>query len=167
MEIVDEMPDAWVRSLADAIEAYGYEITDAHESAVVVSLPARARGVVQADDDERYVVVGWSGDAESDEPGTVCWGLSEDGAYISGEPQVFADETDSIDTIAGRVHRLLRTGRTEARLLQHAIPYAATSPDCCCPRAYPCGGIVPATDCPEHGGMKAPAMSRHWEKTCI
>ncbi|GHA74012.1 hypothetical protein GCM10010512_00110 [Streptomyces thermoviolaceus subsp. thermoviolaceus] len=57
----------------------------------------------------------------------MCWGLSEDGAYISGEPQVFADESDSVDTIASRVHRLLRTGRAEARLLQQAIPYVATS----------------------------------------
>lgn len=166
IQITDEMPETWVRALAEAVEGYGYEIEDAHEAAIVVELPTDAAQALHADEDQDKLVIGWSGDDESDEPGTVHWGLSGDAAYIS-EPETFADETDEIDTIAARVHRLLRTGRTEPRQVQHAVPYAEISDACRCPTAYPCRGIVPAADCPEHGGTRAPAMSWHWEETCI
>lgn len=162
MKITDEMPATWVRALAAAIERYGYTIADAHECAVVVEVPTDAAEALHADEGD-WLVIGWSGDGE--ESGTVHWGLSGDAAYIS-EPETFADETDEIDTIAARVHRLLRTGRTEPRQVQHAVPYAEISDACRCPTAYPCRGIVPAADCPEHGDRTAPAMAWHWEENC-
>lgn len=164
IQITDEMPESWVRALAAAIERYGYKIADAHECAVVVEVPTDAAEVLHADEGQDWLVIGWSGDGE--ESGTVHWGLSGDAAYIS-EPETFADETDTTAAIAARVHRLLRTGRTEPRQVQHAVPYAEISDACRCPTAYPCRGIVPAADCPEHGGTRAPAMSWHWEETCI
>lgn len=161
--IQDEMPDSWVRALADALEQRGWTVEDAHESAVVVQLPDEAAEVLHAnEDDGDRLVIGWSGDGE--EPGEIHWGLSSDGVHVP-VLDALTDETDP-GAVAARADRLLRTGRPEPRQLQHAIPYAALSDSCRCPTAYPCRGIVPAADCPDHGGRTAPAMAWHWEADC-
>lgn len=148
--LTDEMPDAWVRALADALERYGWTVSDAHESAVVVDLPAEA---LHASEDGDRLVVGWSGDGE------VHWGMSVPVLDTLG------DDTDP-GALAARIDRLLRTGRPEPRLLRHAVPYAEMGDACRCATAYPCRGIVPDVDCPEHGGRRSPAMEWHWEENC-
>jgi hypothetical protein len=45
-------------------------------------------------------------------------------------------------------------------MIRHAVPYAAVSAACPCP-VQDCGGIIPASDCPDHGSCKEPAMEWH------
>lgn len=160
--ITDEMPDEWVRALADALERFGWTINDAHESAVVVDLPAAAAEVLHADEDGDRLVIGWAGDGEG--TGEVHWGLSSDGVHVP-VLDTLGEDTDP-GAIAARVDRLLRTGQQTPRPLQHAMPYAEITDACRCPTAYPCRGIIPDADCPEHGDRQAPAMSWHWEENC-
>lgn len=162
VQITDEMPDTWVRALADALEGHGWSVVDAHESAVVVELPPTAAEVLHADEDGDRLVIGWTGDGEG--TGEIHWGLSSDGVHVP-VLDALGDDTDP-DAIAARVDRLLRTGRPEPRQIRHAMPYAEISDACRCPTAYPCRGIIPDADCPEHGDRRAPAMEWHWEATC-
>ncbi|MTE22619.1 hypothetical protein F0L17_26695 [Streptomyces sp. TRM43335] len=163
VSITDEMPAAWVRALADAIEARGWTVLDAYESAVVVELDADAAEAVHAAHGDR-LVIGWAGSGEDGDPGEVHWGLSSDGAHV---PHLDMLGGVTPDEISERAHRLLRTGRPEPRELRHAMPYAEISEACRCPTAHPCGGIVPDPDCPEHGDRRAPTMEWHWESACI
>lgn len=163
IQITDEMPDAWVSALADALEQHDWAVIDAHESAVVVALTASAAEVLHAnEDDGNRLVIGWTGDGEG--TGHIHWGLSRDGAYVPVLDTLTA-ETDPA-AVAVLVDRLLRTGRPEPRQIRHAMPYAEITDACTCPTAYPCRGIVPAADCPDHGDRAAPAMAWHWEETC-
>jgi hypothetical protein len=151
-----EMPTAWVCALDTAIEAHGWETTDAHESAIVLPLTEESRLVVGADDDDRYVLVGW------DEAGT-HWGIGTGPSRIDQARPLGG--TTPVE-IAARVDQLLRTGRPEPRIwVRHARPYVEPSPGCC-PTVHPCGGIVPDADCTEHGDRRAPAMAWHWETNC-
>lgn len=157
--IADEMPDAWVRALADAIETHGWTIHDAHESAIVVDLTDDAREVLHAADDDR-LTIGWAGDGETQ--GATHWGLST-GVHV---PVLDTIEGAAPGEIAARVDRLLRTGHTAPRMLRHAVPYVDPTGACRCPTAYPCRGIVPDADCPDHGNRRNPAMAWHWEANC-
>lgn len=155
-EILDEMSNAWVTALADAIEQHGHEILDAHESAIVISLGPDARAALDAEPGD-VLVIGWTERAGLD------WGISADGAHVPN-PQPLGGVGAA--EWAARVHRVLVTGRPEARPLRHAIPYAAASTACVCPVVHPCGGIVPDSDCPDHGARRTPAMAWHWEADC-
>ncbi|MFC5204593.1 hypothetical protein [Streptomyces kaempferi] len=155
--ITDEMPEEWITELVDHIEADGHDIADAHETAVVIRLTAHSRKVLAADDSDRLFVIGWADD------GDIHWGLSIDGAHV---PVLHALGGDSPSGIADRAHRVLTTGRPVPRDVRHALPYAAVSGSCVCPVVYPCGGIVPAAECGEHGGRRSPAMEWHWEANC-
>ena len=35
VQIADEMPDSWVRSVVDAIESCGHSVADAHELSLI------------------------------------------------------------------------------------------------------------------------------------
>ncbi|MGR3939080.1 hypothetical protein [Streptomyces sp. BRA346] len=153
------MPETWVSAVADAIGKFGWSVSDAHESAIVVELTADASRVLQADDDERFVVLGWAEDTEGPH-----YGLSRDGIQVP-ILCLLGPDTDPA-AIAARVDRLMRTGQPEARLVRHAIPYAALGSRCVCPTAHPCLGIVPNAHCPEHGDRQAPTMEWHWEENC-
>jgi hypothetical protein len=155
-DLAEEMPDTWVRELADAIETCGWTIADAHESAIVITLTDSARHALRADQDDRFLIVSWGHNSTH-------WGLSTDGVWAQGL-QPCGGTTPA--AIADRVHRILTCGRPEPRNLRHAVPYAAASEACTCPLAFPCGGIVPASGCPDHGDRKEPAMAWHWEAAC-
>lgn len=45
-------------------------------------------------------------------------------------------------------------------MIRHAYPYAAPSAGCVC-TPQKCGGIIPDSDCPDHGAKKNPAMEWH------
>lgn len=154
-ELTDEMSDVWVRALADRIESGGYEVHDAHESAVVIILPDTARAVLGAADDEEFLVIGW-GEAGAH------WGLSSDGGATIAATEPLPG-TDPI-VLGARALRLLTYGRP--RQLRHAVPYIDPGPACVCPTTHPCGGIEPADACPEHGASRTPAMAWHWEGDC-
>jgi hypothetical protein len=153
--ITDEMPTAWVRGLADRIEAYGHEVLDAHESAITVSIHPAARTVLGAQPGQ-VLVIGWT------ERGGLDWGLADDETYVPDPQPLGGDDGE----YAARVHRILTTGRPEPRPLRHAIPYTAASTACICERVHPCGGIVPNAECPDHGSTRNPAMRWHWEDNC-
>ncbi|MFF2383697.1 hypothetical protein [Streptomyces sp. NPDC058108] len=155
--ITDEMPEEWITELVARLEADGHDIADAHESAVVIRLTPTSRTVLAADDSDRLFVIGWADD------GDVHWGLSADGVHV---PVLRPLGGDSPSGIAGRVHRVLTTGRPVPRDLRHALPYAAVSEGCVCPVVHPCGGIVPDADCGEHGGRRSPVVEWHWEADC-
>jgi hypothetical protein len=100
MQIIDEMPDTWIRQVADAIEAFGHEVTDCHESAVVIDLTPASMRALDADPGEQ-LVIGWS------ERTGVDWGLGR--ADLVGDPQPLDAATPA--EIATRVHLLLTTGK--------------------------------------------------------
>jgi hypothetical protein len=158
--ITDEMPDTWVRSVADAIEAHGWTIRDAHESAIVINLNHTAHQILNADD-QPFLVIGWTGDGEDE--GAVQWGLSVDGVTV---PDLHLLGGATPGEVADRAHRVLTTGRPAPRDVRHALPYTAVSRSCVCPVVYPCGGIVPDAECGEHGVRRSPVMGWHWEADC-
>lgn len=45
-------------------------------------------------------------------------------------------------------------------MIRHAIPYAASSPNCRCP-VQRCGALIPDSACPDHGHPREPAMEWH------
>ncbi|PWG13927.1 hypothetical protein DF268_08660 [Streptomyces sp. V2] len=145
--ITDEMPDAWVRETTVAIEALGRAVVDAHESAIVITLTPDSRYVLGADDGDT-LVIGWT------ERTGVDWGISADGAHVS-DPQPLDATTPA--EIAARVRTLLATGGLSE--IPHAMPYV-TSPDCTCTE-QPCGGVIPDSECPDHGHRLNPAMGWH------
>lgn len=155
-QITDEMPDTWVRAIADAIEAAGHEVHDAHESGIAITLTDDTRAALAGTHDDHYIVIGWDGQG-------VHWGLSADAVTV---PVLDALGGRTPDEIAARALHGLRTGWPEPRPLRHAVPYAAASDACVCPLAFPCRGIVPDADCPDHGNRANPAMAWHWEANC-
>lgn len=67
-EILDEMPETWVRQVVNAIEAHGHDVADAHEGAIVINLtPAQAR-TLGADPGEQ-LIIGWT------ERAGIDWGI--------------------------------------------------------------------------------------------
>ncbi|MFI1280899.1 hypothetical protein ACH4U5_09055 [Streptomyces sp. NPDC020858] len=57
--------------------------------------------------------------------------------------------------------RLRGTAATDTSgVVRHAVAYAGPGEECVC-RRHVCGGIVPASCCPEHGNTAAPAMEWH------
>lgn len=104
--IHDEMPEAWVRALADAIETHGHQIADAHESAIVIWLTPQQRRTLHAEP-EPYLVISWRGD--DTRTGALDWGISPDGAHVP-HPQPLTDTTTPA-AIAHTVDTLLRTGQ--------------------------------------------------------
>jgi hypothetical protein len=99
-------------------------------------------------------VIGWT------ERYDVDWGISADGAAVTGAQPVTTDANPRV--IAAAVDRLMLAGRPDARLVQHAVPVTPPSPACTCETAQPCGGIIPDAECPDHG-MGSPLMWWHWE----
>ncbi|MGV9352336.1 hypothetical protein [Streptomyces misionensis] len=99
LEILDEMPDAWVRATVQAIEVYDHTVADAHESAVVIDLTPAAMRVLDADPGEQ-LVIGWT------ERYGVDWGLGR--ADHVPNPQTLDARTPA--EIAAAVHLLLTTG---------------------------------------------------------
>ena len=99
-EILDEMPDTWVREVADAIEVYDHTVADAHESAIVIDLTPASMRALDADPGEQ-LVIGWT------ERYGVDWGLGR--ADHVGDPQPLDATTPQ--EIAACVHLLLTTGR--------------------------------------------------------
>ncbi|SFD13026.1 hypothetical protein [Streptomyces aidingensis] len=152
----DEMPEPWVRALADHIEAGGWGLADAHESAIAVHLGDTARGALGAADTDRYLVIGWSA-AGAD------WGLAASRGHVP-HPQLLPGDTPV--QLAAAVGRLMRTGRAEPREIRHAVPYGAPGEACTCERITACRGLIPDADCPEHGDRRNPAMTWHWEALC-
>jgi hypothetical protein len=100
MQITDEMPDTWVRQVTDAIETFGHEVVDCHESAIVIDLTPASMRALDADPGEQFVI-GWS------ERAGVDWGLGR--ADLVGDPQPL--DATRPQEIAARVHLLLTTGR--------------------------------------------------------
>lgn len=96
----DEMPDAWVREVATAIEVYDHPIADCHESAIVVDLTPKSMRALDADSGEQ-LIIGWT------ERAGVDWGLGR--ADHVPDPQPLDAQTPA--EIAARVHLLLTTGR--------------------------------------------------------
>lgn len=156
MLITDEMPDTWVRELVTAIEVYDHEVIDAHESAITIDLTPATMRALDADPGNR-LIIGWT------ERAGIDWGLGESAAFV---PHPEPLDAGTPQKIAARIHLLLTTGRTEPRPLRHAIPYAAVGATCKCRTVRPCGGIIPADNCPEHGPRRNPTMSWHWEENC-
>ncbi|MEV7817820.1 hypothetical protein AB0P05_45575 [Streptomyces flaveolus] len=155
LTLADEMPDAWVSGLVDAIERRGWTVADAHESAVTLELTPTAAALLDAARGD-VLAIGWS------ERYGVDWGVSTDGGATVPDPRPLTDSADA-ETIAAGVDRVLLAGRADARLVQHAVPGTAPSPACSCQTAQPCGGLIPDPDCPEHGDQRAPHMWWHWE----
>ncbi|MEX3101211.1 MULTISPECIES: hypothetical protein [unclassified Streptomyces] len=145
--ITDEMPATWVCEIADAITALGHTVADAHESAIVITLTPDSRHVLEAAEGD-VLVIGWS------ERAGVDWGISSDGAHVPA-PQPLDVHTPG--EIASRVRTLLATGGLSE--IPHAMPYV-TSPNCTCTE-QPCGGIIPDSECPDHGHRINPAMGWH------
>ncbi|MFJ9799887.1 hypothetical protein [Streptomyces sp. NPDC101145] len=104
--IHDEMPDTWVRAVADAIETHGHQIADAHESAIAIRLTPQQRRTLHAET-EPYLVISWRGDDTG--TGALDRGISPDGAHVP-HPQPITDTTNP-NTIARTVDTLLRTGQ--------------------------------------------------------
>ena len=98
--ITDEMPDTWVRALTTAIEAHGHDVTDCHESAIIIDLTPHTMHTLDADPGEQ-LVIGWTERAGND------WGLGR--ADHVPDPQPLG--ADTINEAAARVHHLLTTGR--------------------------------------------------------
>ncbi|MEU4104001.1 hypothetical protein AB0F16_25980 [Streptomyces tanashiensis] len=98
--ITDEMPNTWVQALAAAIEAHGHEVTDCHESGIVIDLAPDTMRALDADPGEQ-LVIGWT------ERYGIDWGLGR--ADHVPAPQSL--DAGSIPEIADRVHHLLTTGR--------------------------------------------------------
>ncbi|MFI9344969.1 hypothetical protein ACIG0D_27440 [Streptomyces sp. NPDC052773] len=53
-------------------------------------------------------------------------------------------------------------------MIRHAVPYVAASDNCCC-AIQTCGGLIPDSDCPDHGAKKEPVMAWHHadSPTCL
>lgn len=100
-QILDEMPDTWVRETVQAIETYGHTVTDAHESAIVIDLTPAAMHALDADPGEQ-LVIGWTQRYGTD------WGLGR--ADHVPHPESLDATTPA--EIAARVHLLLTTGST-------------------------------------------------------
>jgi hypothetical protein len=100
VQIADEMPDSWVRSVVDAIESCGHSVADAHESAIVIDLTPASLRALDADPGEQ-LVIGWS------ERYGVDFGLGR--ADHVPDPQPLGAHTPQ--GIATRVHLLLTTGK--------------------------------------------------------
>ncbi len=98
-EITSEMPDTWVRQTADAIEAHGHTVADAHESAIVIDLTEHAMHALHADPGEQ-LIIGWT------ERASVDWGLGR--ADHVPDPQPLGATTPA--EIANAVHQLLTAG---------------------------------------------------------
>lgn len=97
--ITDEMPDTWVCQVVTAIEAFGHEVTDAHESAIVIDLTPASMRILNADPGEQ-LVIGWT------ERAGVDWGLGR--ADHIPDPQALGATIPG--EIAAAVHLLLTTG---------------------------------------------------------
>jgi hypothetical protein len=98
--ITDEMPDTWVREVADAIEVYDHDVADAHESAIIINLTPRAADVLDAEPGQQ-LIIGWT------ERAGVDWGLGR----ADHVPLVEPLGADTPQEIAAAVHLLLTTGR--------------------------------------------------------
>lgn len=98
--ILDEMPDTWVRQTADAIEAHGHPVADAHESAIVIDLTPATMRALDAEPGQQ-LIVGWT------ERAGVDWGVGR--ADHVPDPQPLGADTPA--EIAARVHLLLTTAR--------------------------------------------------------
>ncbi|MEV5414748.1 hypothetical protein [Streptomyces albogriseolus] len=98
-QIADEMPETWVRQTADAIEAHGHPVVDAHESAIVIDLTPATMRALDADPGEQ-LVIGWT------ERAGVDWGLGR--ADRVPDPQPLGATTPA--EIANAVHQLLTAG---------------------------------------------------------
>lgn len=100
MQITDEMPDTWVRAVADAIEVYDHKVTDCHESAIVIDLTPATLRALDADPGEQ-LVIGWT------ERAGIDWGLGHKGWVPDPQPL----DATTPEEIAAHVHMLLTTGR--------------------------------------------------------
>lgn len=99
-QITDEMPDTWVRQIADAIEVYDHQVADCHESAIVIDLTPTAMRALDADPGEQ-LIIGWT------ERYGVDWGLGR----VDHVPDPQPLDATTPQEIAARVHLLLTTGR--------------------------------------------------------
>lgn len=99
--ITDEMPDAWVAALADAIQVYGHQVADAHESAITIHLTPASMGALDAESGD-HLIIGWT------ERAGVDWGLAKSAAHVPYPEQLDATMPTEI---AARAHLLLTTGR--------------------------------------------------------
>jgi hypothetical protein len=125
----DVMTDEWVTGVVAAVERRGWSVKDAHESVITVQLGSRNAAVLAADSGS-VLVIGWT------ERYGVDWRLSTDGATVA-EPKPMTTDADP-GTIAAAVDRLMLAGRSDARLVQHAMPAAAPSATCTCETVQPC-----------------------------
>lgn len=100
IQILDEMPDTWVRQVVKAIEVFDHEVADAHESAIVIDLTPKSMRVLDAGPGEQ-LVIGWT------QRHGVDWGLGT--VDLVGDPQPLDARTPQ--EIAAAVHLLLTTGR--------------------------------------------------------
>ncbi|MET9175873.1 hypothetical protein ABZX64_33270 [Streptomyces misionensis] len=140
-------------SVDAAIERRGWTVADAHESALTIRLEPAAAAILSAGPSD-VLVIGWS------ERYGVDWGLSTDGGATVGDARPLTGTADPQE-IAAAVDRLMLTGRPDARLVRHMIPFAAPAAPCRCETVQPCGGIIPTPDCAAHAG--AARAWWHWE----